>query len=135
MIGDCIFCRIVTGDATSWKVHEDESTLAFLDIAPLTEFHTLVVPKRHFTSVFDIPRDELSALALGVKSVVDLLAQRIGITDLQIRNSSGPNAQQDVFHVHFHVIPRSKGDGLDATWSTHREWADRFATMIRRLSP
>lgn len=130
----CIFCRIVSGRESSWKVHEDERTYAFLDVSPISEFHTLVVPKQHFESVFDLPLVEMASLAVGVKSVVDLLARKVGVADVQILNSSGAAAQQDVFHVHFHVVPRSLGDGQDVRRTTHPEWRPRFDAMLRRLA-
>jgi histidine triad (HIT) family protein len=134
MGSECIFCRIVAGQEPSWKVHEDDSIYAFLDIAPISEFHTLVVPKRHFESVFDLPPEEMASLSVGVKAVVDLLARKIGLTDVQILNSSGAAAQQDVFHVHFHVVPRAPGDGQDIRLTAHPEWRSRFDGLISRLA-
>jgi histidine triad (HIT) family protein len=134
MSSDCVFCRIVTGQESAWKVREDGATYAFLDISPFSEFHTLVVPKHHFESVFDLPPDEMAPLSLGVKAVVDLLALKIGLTDVQILNSSGVAAQQDVFHVHFHVVPRAKGDGQDIRRTTHPEWRSRFDALLNRLA-
>jgi histidine triad (HIT) family protein len=131
---DCVFCRIVAGQVPSWKVHEDDSTYAFLDIAPFSEFHTLVVTKHHFESVFDLPAEEMASLALGLKAVVDLLARKIGLSDVQILNSSGAAAQQDVFHVHFHVVPRANGDGQDVRRTAHPEWSSRFDDLISRLA-
>ena len=101
MSDPCVFCRIVRGEAQSWKVREDDATFAFLDSSPFTAFHTLVVPKHHYESVFDLPPEEMVSLCLGVKAVVDLLALKVGITDVQLLNRLGSAAQQDVFHVHF----------------------------------
>jgi len=134
MGADCVFCRIVEGLEPSWKVYEDDSTYAFLDISPFSEFHTLVVPRKHFESMFDLPSEEVSSLSLAVKAVVDLFAVKVGITDVQILNSSGAVAQQDVFHVHFHVVPRAQGDGLDIRRKTHPEWQSNFDSLISRLS-
>src|ERR1019366_7762705 len=113
---------------------EDDSTYAFLDISPISEFHTLVVPKRHFESVFDLPAEEMVSLSVGVKAVVDLLARKIGLTDVQILNSSGAAAQQEVFHVHFHVVPRAPGDGHDIRLTAHPEWRSRFDGLVSRLA-
>ncbi len=134
MSSDCIFCKIVSGHVQSWKVREDDATYAFLDILPLTAFHTLVVPRRHFESVFDLPSEEMASLSLGVKAVVDLLAEKVGVTDVQLLNSSGRDAQQEVFHVHFHVVPRANGDGQDVRRTSHPEWRSRFDEMIGRLA-
>ena len=134
MVPDCVFCRIVMGQEKSWRVYEDHSTYAFLDISPFSEFHTLVVPKQHFVSMFDLPLEEVASLSLGVKAVVDLLALKVGFTDVQILNSSGAAAQQDVFHVHFHVVPRAEGDGLNIRRTTHPEWTSNFDALISRLA-
>jgi histidine triad (HIT) family protein len=134
MSADCVFCRIVAGRLPSWKVYEDSSTYSFLDTSPFSEFHTLVVPKQHFESMFDLPPEQVSSLSLGVKAVVDLLGAKIGLTDVQILNSSGAAAQQDVFHVHFHVVPRAEGDGQDIRRTTHPEWRPRFDFLISQLA-
>lgn len=76
----------------------------------------------------------MASLSVGVKAVVDLLASKVGLTDVQILNSSGAAAQQDVFHVHFDVVPRSDGDGQDVRRTTHPEWRPRFDAMVSRLA-
>ncbi len=129
----CIFCEIVRGEAPSWGVHEDESTYAFLNIFPATEWHTLVVPKAHHADVFDTPMEEVLAVTRAVKRVVDLYHSVLGISDLQIINSSGARAQQDVLHIHFHVVPRRRGDGQDVRWSMHPQWRGRFDAMLSKL--
>lgn len=92
------------------------------------------MPKHHYDSVFDLPGEEMASLSLGVKAVVDLLALKVGLTDVQILNNSGAAAQQDVFHVHFHAVPRAKGDGQDIRLTTHPEWRSRFDALISRLA-
>jgi histidine triad (HIT) family protein len=119
-VDGCVFCEIVRGESPSWRVYEDESAYAFLNIFPASEWHTLVIPKAHYVDVFDAPVAELVAVIRAVKSVVDLYRRVIGISDVQIINSSGAQAQQDVFHVHFHIVPRRRGDGQDVTWSCIR---------------
>jgi histidine triad (HIT) family protein len=114
-------------------VYEDGSVYAFLNIFPATEWHTLVVPKAHHVDVFDTPVEELVAVIRGVKRVVDLYQRVLGISDVQIVNSSGAQAQQDVFHVHFHIVPRRQGDGQDVRWSMHPESRGRFDDMLSKL--
>lgn len=130
---DCIFCKIVRGEAKSWKVYEDEHTFAFLDINPATEYHTLVVPKRHCVNLFDVPGDTLQKVVSTVKKVVSLYESKLGIRHVQVINSSGAEAQQDVFHLHMHIVPRSKGDGQDVVWTTHKEWRHQFDGWLSRL--
>ena len=130
---NCIFCQVAAGETQSWNVHETEHAYAFLDIHPVNEFHTLVIPKQHYSDIFAVPEDELLNLMSAVKFVVDLYHERLGVQNVQIINSSGPQAQQDVFHLHFHIVPRHTGDGQDVKWSPHPEMRKHFDEMLRRL--
>jgi histidine triad (HIT) family protein len=132
-MNDCIFCKIVQGKARSWKVYEDESVYAFLDIHPVSQYHTLVIPKQHYENIFDIPENELIRVIAVVKNLALLYRDRLGINSLHIINSSGREAQQDVFHVHFHIVPRHKGDGQNVTWRTHPEWVEKYDGMLERI--
>ena len=130
---DCIFCQVAAGKAKSWKVYETDLAYAFLDIHPVNEYHTLVIPKRHYTNIFDVPADELTQLMLALKHVVDLYSRKLGLENAQIVNSSGAEAQQDVFHLHFHIVPRHRGDGQDVKWSPHPEMRERFDGLLEKL--
>jgi histidine triad (HIT) family protein len=134
-MGECVFCEIVQGRQPSWKVYEDDSTYAFFDIDPVSEYHTLVVPKEHFADIFSTPEGSLLQVARTIKTVVSLYEAKLGLRNLQILNSSGIDAQQDVFHVHFHLIPRALGDGLDIKRRTHPEYRERFDGLLTRLAP
>lgn len=131
---DCIFCQIASGNAKSWKVYETDQAYAFLDIHPVNEYHTLVIPKRHYVNIFDIPTGELLHVISALKHVVDLYQERLGLANAQIVNSSGAEAQQDVFHLHFHIVPRQKGDGQDVKWSPHPEMQERFDDLLAKLT-
>ena len=131
---DCIFCQVASGHADSWKVYESDQAYAFLDIHPVNEYHTLVIPKRHYVSIFDVPTGELLHVMSALKHVVDLYQERLGLANAQIVNSSGADAQQDVFHLHFHIVPRQKGDGQDVKWRTHPEMRRRFDDLLARLT-
>jgi histidine triad (HIT) family protein len=130
---DCIFCKIVKGEAPSWKVYEDASVYAFLDIHPVNEYHTLVIPRQHYENIYDIPEKELTGVMLVVKKLVLLYRSKLGIKNVQIINSSGREAQQDVFHVHFHIVPRKLGDGQNVRWTTHPEWVENYDRLLDRL--
>jgi histidine triad (HIT) family protein len=130
---DCIFCRIIEGETKSWKIFENESVYAFLDINPVNEYHTLVVPKAHCTNLFDASIQQAVDVMSGVKQVVDLFNEVLGLENIQIINSSGKIAQQDVPHLHFHVIPRYKNDGQDIKLTFHPEMSVKFDELINRL--
>ena len=107
---DCVFCGIVAGDIPSYRVGETEQALAFLDISQLTPGHTLVVPKRHVPDLIDA-EGALAEIAPLVESTARLLEQRLEPAGLNLLQSSGAYAGQDVFHLHLHLVPRYRGDG------------------------
>ncbi|WP_062061215.1 HIT family protein [Aquimarina longa] len=129
----CIFCKIVKGEANSWKIYENEDVYAFLDIHPAARYHTLVIPKKHYTNIFDIPEKELQAVIAAVKKVSKLYEEKLGIKNIQIISNSGAEAQQEVFHLHFHIVPRKRGDGQNLRWVTHSEWVNDFDNMIEKI--
>ena len=135
MMSECIFCKIVAGEAKSWKVYEDETVCAFFDIHPVSEYHTLVVPKSHYENIFDLPEKELLEVMEIVRKLTLLYRDRLGVKDVQIISSSGPQAQQDVFHFHVHIVPRKMGDGQNSVWKTHPEWTEKFDRLLERLKP
>ena len=108
---NCVFCRIVKGELPCWKVYEDDDVLAFFDVNPVNEYHTLVVPKQHHSDIFDIPENLLVSISKAIKQITTTLKEKVGIENLQIVDSSGSESQQDVFHIHFHIVPRNKEDG------------------------
>lgn len=129
----CIFCQIVAQKSPSWKVMENEHAYAFLDINPVSEYHTLVIPKTHHRDIFDTPSDVLQQVIDLVKQVTSLYQEKLGIQNVQIINSNGREAQQDVFHIHYHIVPRRYGDGQNIRWRTHAEWRPKFDGMLERL--
>ena len=133
-MSNCIFCKIVKGEARSWKVYEDESVYAFFDINPVNEYHTLVIPKKHFENIFDIPEDELLKVMTVVKRLSVLYRSKLEISHIQIIHCAGSEAQQDVFHMHVHIVPRKKGDGQDVKWTTHHEWVKKFDPLLEKLA-
>ena len=130
---DCIFCKIVKGEARSWKVLENEDAYAFLDIHPASKYHTLIIPKNHYRDIFDIPEAELKAVIALTREVAKLYEEKLGIKHLQIISSSGAEAQQDVFHIHFHIVPRRRGDGQNVRWTTHPKWVEDYDNMLLAL--
>jgi histidine triad (HIT) family protein len=112
-MSDCVFCRIVAGELPAHKLYEDERFLAFLDINPVAPGHALVIPKRHAVNLFDFdPAGAPDYLAL-IRRLALRIAGAVGAADFNVLNASGAAAQQSVGHLHFHIVPRRPGDGLD----------------------
>lgn len=108
----CIFCKIIAGEIPCARVYEDDSILAFLDINPIAAGHSLVVPKRHFPTLLDLPASEGEALLRAMRLVADAVKKETGAGGFNcIQNNFAP-AGQVVFHSHWHIIPRFDNDGL-----------------------
>ncbi len=110
---DCIFCKIVAGEIPSYKVYEDESVVAFLDIEPISKGHTLIVPKKHFKNMEEITEDELGKLMNGVKNVGKIIKDKMQIEGYNIMENNDPVSGQTIPHIHWHIIPRSNNDGIN----------------------
>jgi histidine triad (HIT) family protein len=131
----CIFCKIVFGEMPSYKIYEDESTLAFLDIAPVNPGHVLVIPKKHFSNLEEIPEEEFSKLAVAVKKVAVAVTEATEATGHNVNINNGETAGQVIFHLHFHIIPRRDGDGFKL-WpqgSYESGEAEKMAGKIRKI--
>ncbi|NCD00893.1 HIT family protein [bacterium] len=111
-MSDCIFCKIIKGEITAYKIYEDENSLSFLDRAPVNEGHVLVISKEHSSCVEDLSDEALKNLSLAIKKTVKILKDKLGIEACNIIQNNGKVAGQEIFHVHFHIIPRLENDGL-----------------------
>ncbi|MEO1064040.1 MAG: HIT family protein [Actinomycetota bacterium] len=109
---DCIFCAIADGRAPARMIGENDGALAFLDISPLTEGHTLVVPRVHSRDVVDAAADDLAAVMALVAEVAPSVLEGVGAPAFHLMANTGAEALQTVFHTHFHVMPRRPGDGF-----------------------
>jgi histidine triad (HIT) family protein len=106
MNDDCIFCKIVSKKAGAIIVFEDEHSLAFLDIHPLNPGHTLVIPKKHYPSMVEMPPEEVGRVFVSVAKVMRGVKKASNADGINIGQSNGRAASQEVFHMHVHVIPR-----------------------------
>jgi histidine triad (HIT) family protein len=116
MAEDCIFCKIVAGEIPAQIIDQDDQTLAFMDIAPATRGHMLVIPKRHATDLWEIEPEQLKAVAAAAQRMALRVRDRLGAEGVNLINSCGAAAWQTVFHFHIHVIPRYAGDPLKLPW-------------------
>jgi histidine triad (HIT) family protein len=113
---DCIFCKIAAGELPASIVGEDERTITFMDIAPATRGHVLVIPRAHSADLLGVGGDDLSAVALAAQRVARSMKERLGAEGVNLLNSCGIAAWQTVFHFHVHVIPRYDDDPLRLPW-------------------
>ncbi len=111
MTDDCIFCRIVTGDAEASIAYEDDATLAFMDRGQFQPGHTLVVPKRHIRDIYEVDGESGAAIMVALRDVASAVRKAFQPQGINIWQSNGA-PWQEVLHLHFHVLPRREGDGL-----------------------
>jgi len=130
---DCIFCKIIAGEIPSFKVYEDENTLAFLDIAPVNPGHTLIVPKKHYINMEEIPEDQLCQLAAVIKKIGKAVKDGLGAEGYNVTENNDPISGQIVPHLHFHVIPRRQGDGL-RLWPQGKYGEGEAEEILKKLS-
>lgn len=126
---DCIFCKISSGDIPSFDIYEDDMVKVFLDLKPVSKGHILVIPKKHYENVFDCPEDVLSHIIKITKKMSILCKEKLGATAVNIFNNSGKDANQEVFHLHFHIVPKYEGDGLKLTFIGDRYDKDNFEEL------
>ena len=107
-----VFARILRGDIPAHKVFEDEHTLAFMDVMPQTDGHTLVIPKVPAENLFDLPEAALAATILTTQRVARAVRKAFDCPGVMIAQLNGSDAGQSVFHIHFHIIPRKAGIDL-----------------------
>ena len=129
----CIFCRIVAGQIPALKIMEDEHVLAFLDIGPLAEGHTLLIPKAHHQDLRDLPASTLSVISAHLPRLASSVMKATGATGLNLLQNTGKSSGQAVFHVHFHLIPRREGDGLGYPWKAGSYTGDTAASWRQRI--
>ena len=104
-MSECIFCQIIRKEAPASIVYEDEQVVAFLSNRPVNEGHTLVVPKKHYENIYDIPEEEAAYLFKIVKRVAHAVKDATGAEGIRIVQNNGEAAGQVIFHLHVHIIP------------------------------
>ncbi|HWX75457.1 MAG TPA: HIT family protein [Solirubrobacteraceae bacterium] len=129
----CIFCKILAGELPAQIVDEDERTVAFLDIAPATRGHALVVTRSHTPDLLAASEEDLHAVIIASQRLAERIKERLGADGVNLVNSCGAAAWQTVFHFHMHVIPRYQGDPLRLPWIPAQGDAEEIAAAAREL--
>ncbi|HBM46213.1 MAG: Histidine triad (HIT) protein [Parcubacteria group bacterium GW2011_GWF2_38_76] len=115
---DCVFCKIVAGEIPAEKIYEDEDLFAFLDITPINAGHTLIIPKKHYENLFELPDDILKKISIKLRDLGASVKEAMNAEGLNIGMNNRPAAGQIVPHAHFHLIPRYIKDG-------YKHWGGR----------
>lgn len=130
-MSETVFSKILKGDIPSYKIYEDEYTYAFLDISQVSIGHTLVIPKTPAEDILAIDPVDLQHVITSVQKVAKAIDATLKPEGINIIQNNRAFADQSVFHLHFHIIPRfdSKDDGFGYKWETHEALAQDNAYM------
>lgn len=128
---NCIFCKIVKSELPSIKIYEDELVLAFLDINPVNIGHTLIIPKKHFENIFELP-EETAIHIMKITKKISSAIKKSGADGINISINNGKAAGQVIFHSHTHIIPRFTGDNLPP-WPARTPRNGELAEIAKKI--
>ena len=117
---DCIFCKMIAGQIPVTKIYEDEVILSFLDIGPISDGHTLVIPKQHFEKLHECPAELLGQVFTRLGKIAGAVAAAMNSDGYNLLCNNGRAAGQLIEHLHFHIIARNAGDGLFNRWPSYK---------------
>jgi len=137
-MSDCVFCRIVARQIPATVVHEDEHTLAFMDLGQVNPGHVLVAVKKHAENLYALDDEQAGAVLRAAAQVARAIRDAFAPQGLSVYQANGKAAGQTVFHYHVHLVPRHDGDGMALSWPVKnppREQLEAHAAKIRASLP
>ncbi len=132
-MADCVFCKIMKKEIPSHIIYEDDIVFAILDICPVSKGHVLVIPKKHYENIFETPDEVLAHVNIICKKMALKLKDKFQLDGVNIMNSSGEAAQQTVFHLHYHVVPRYKNDKNNFWFPNTTDYSDKVEEFFLEL--
>ena len=128
-MSETIFSKIISGEIPSFKIYENDYVYAFLDISQVTKGHTLLVPKKVSANIFETDEETMKHIGAALPKVANAIKRAFNPDGLNIIQNNGEFADQSVFHIHFHLIPRYENDidGFGYKWETHEDILDNDA--------
>lgn len=133
-MSDCIFCKIANKEIPSNIVYENDLVMAILDVSPVSLGHVLIIPKKHAENIYDIEEEYLKEIILTAKKIALEYKKIFNINDVQLIHNAGKNAQQEVFHFHLHLIPRTEGDGINLSIPKNNSLKEKFAEFMEKIN-
>ena len=130
---NCVFCKIVAGQLPSFKLTEDDATIAFMDINPVNPGHALAVAKGHWPTVDVIPADVLAAVVRAAQKVAKASMAVLKPAGMNLVQANGPAAGQSVPHLHVHIMPRREADGVSLNWEPKAGDRAEIEAIYRKL--
>jgi histidine triad (HIT) family protein len=132
-MSDCVFCRIVARQIPATVVHEDQHTLAFMDLGQVNPGHVLVAVKKHAENLYALDEAQAAAVLPAAARVARAIRDAFAPQGLSVYQANGKAAGQTVLHYHVHLVPRHEGDGMALTWPVKnppREKLEEYAAKI-----
>lgn len=130
---DCVFCKMVSGLIPVTKIYEDAAVLAFLDISPVSDGHTLVIPKQHFDRLDTCQPMVLAQVGSCLCKIAKAVINAMDSEGYNLLCNNGPAAGQVVEHLHFHIIPRNSDDGLFGRWPAYEYEQGKIELIADRI--
>jgi histidine triad (HIT) family protein len=130
---DCLFCKMVAGRIPVTKIYEDEVVLAFLDIGPISDGHTLVIPKQHFEKLHECPPELLGRVGSRLGKIAGAVTAAMNSDGYNVLCNNGRAAGQLIEHLHFHIIPRNSGDGLFGQWPAYEYEQGKIEVIAEKI--
>jgi histidine triad (HIT) family protein len=132
-VAQCVFCRIIKGELPCSKVYEDDRVISFLDINPVSTGHTLVVPKKHWATLFEISEEDLRACTAASKKIATAVHKATKASGLNLLQNNYRAAGQLIDHVHFHLIPRFPNDDFMRSWPAKPSYQHELARLVEKI--
>jgi len=130
---DCIFCKIANGEIPSRTIYEDERFRVILDLGPATKGHALILPKEHFSDIYEIPDDWAADAMLLAKKMAGIMQKNLHADGFNIVQNNGTVAGQTVFHFHMHLIPRYRNDGQRIGWNPGKPSQEELEIIRKQI--
>lgn len=130
----CVFCKIVNGEIPSYKVYEDETFLAFLDISQASVGHTLVVPKKHYDNLLEADEETIGKLFKLATALAKQITKNLEVAGFNILNNNGTVAGQSVHHLHVHILPRYENDAIVMKFTQNHLSESEMQTIVERIT-
>ena len=132
-MGDCIFCKIANGEIPAATLYEDEDFRVILDLGPASKGHSLILPKKHATNIYELPDETAGKAMILAKKMAGKLTDALNCDGFNIVQNNGEIAGQTVNHFHLHLIPRYEGDGLNLNWPQQEISAEQLEEIRQSI--
>lgn len=130
---DCIFCKIANGEIPSSTLYEDDDFRVFLDLAPASKGHALIVPKEHFDNLYELPDETASKALVLAKKMITKMTKALECDGFNVVQNNNECAGQTVFHFHMHLIPRHNGDEVGIAWKQGENTDEERAEIVDKV--